>query len=126
MRTFYDTATGRGVGNASKPNAGPVIDDNTQAVAGWHPCEECYFPGGVPTARAPIVYTVDKPVITAAGGEFATVSGLPSGCTIYFGSAEYLADAQGEFTFDALTVGLFTFVIDEVAYLRTTVVIEAI
>jgi hypothetical protein len=125
-KTFYDTATGRGLGTSTSDSAGMTEDDNTASVDGIQCCDTNYFPGGVTTARAAINYTVDKPVITASGGEFATVGNLPANCLVQFGVAEYTADASGSFTFDALSIGVFTFVINQVDYLRTTITIEAI
>jgi hypothetical protein len=124
-RTFYDTATGRILARSKSGHGGPPVDDSVGAVDGWFDPATTYCPGGVPTARAVINYTQDKTEIVAAGGEVMTVTGLPTGSIIYFGAAEFASEAGG-FTFDAMSIGVFTFVIDEPEYLKTIIQIEAI
>ena len=122
--TYYDKTTGRGIARSFSGRGGPAADDSVGRVSGFYDLDTLYFPGGIPTARAVINYTLDKPTIVAAGGEVATVAGLPDGSTVYYDTSEYPTIA-GSFTFDAVTAGVFYFIIDEPAYLKTTIRIEA-
>lgn len=123
-KTFYDTTTGRGLGTSLSGAASPRKPDVGE-VFGIHDCACWYFPAGVPTERLAINYTLDKSTIVADGAEVATVTGLPASCTIHHNGNEYTAEPDGSFTFDAVTPGRFVFVIREIAYLETTIVIEA-
>lgn len=123
--TYYDISTGRGIARSFSGHGGPATSDSVGRVEGFYDLDTLYFPGGVPTDRSAINYTLDKPTIVAAGGEFATVTGLPDGCMIYF-STDEIQSENGGFTFDATSVGFYQFIIDVPAFLKTTILIEAI
>lgn len=122
--TYYDISTGRGIARSFSGHGGPRSDDSVGRIEGFYDLDTLYFPGGVPTARAVINYSLDKPTIVAAGGEVATVTGLPTGAIVYYETSEY-ATTAGSFSFDATTVGEFEFIIDEPGYLKTTIRITA-
>lgn len=123
-RTFYDKATGRILARSFSGHGGPPVGDTIAAVDGWYDPEATYLPSGVPTARAVINYSLDKPTIVAAGGEVATVTGLPDGAVVYYETSEY-ATTGGSFSFDAVTPGIYDFLINQPDYLATTIRITA-
>ena len=121
-KTYYETESGRILFRSMSGNTLP--DRHMSAIAGFYDPATTYIVNDEPVQRQAINYTIDKPVITANGAEVATVSGLPNGATVYYCSQEYSTTA-GTFTFDAVSPGYYKFVIDEVAYLKTVIEIEA-
>ena len=130
MITIYDTTTGR----FKRRIQCPVSMYDIQAKAGeafieglYDETEDYADISGIDThvlSRLPINYIIDKPIITADNTDMATVTGLPTICTVYHEGVGYpVTDGSMEFTADQ--PGPYQFYVDEVEYLRTEFEINA-
>lgn len=110
MRTFYDPDDGRILAVSTG-----AVDTYPAWVAGRYDSAKFYCPGGVPTERTKIEYTMSTATGTVGvGWEFA---GFPNGSVLTLDGAE--SDLPtGDFTFTPTTVGSYLMQVNHPAYLR--------
>lgn len=120
--TYFDRQTGRILYRSRSGNMG--VDDAVDRIPGFFDPAAYYVEDGAAVEQAELNYTLDKPLIDADGVDVATVSGLPEGAVVYYGSAEYTT-TNGTFTFSAISPGVYVFTLNEVAYVTTEIKIEA-
>lgn len=98
---------------------GPNIKDTTHYVGG--------IESGAPTVmqKRRLFVSWDKTQVLADGIEEATLTVLPTPCTVYVDGTATIVD-DGSFEFAAADPGVYTIAIDEVQYLRAEWKVQAI
>jgi hypothetical protein len=123
FQTVYETATGRifGTQDHSREGVTLTVDPAHSVIPGESDGGVDYVDiSGTPTitARSAITATLDKTSITADGVDTATLSGLPTTCTLNI-DGDTVAITDGTLAFTATDPGPYTITIDEVDSLLT-------